>query len=258
MTTLATDTRDRVLQAARSEFDAGHSPSLAEVATAAGVSRATVHRAVGSRTQLLRLLDIEPDQDTAGRVLGAAAEVVGETGLARASMDEIADRARVSRATVYRLFPGKEALMRALIRAYSPLTAVVDTVTRMAGRPPEEVVPALAVAALRAVGTRTGVLRSLLFEASAAGPEVEAAVREAVGTTLEAVGGYLAGQMAAGRLRTTHPVLALQALAGPVVMHLLQRPLLERLGAAPDLDAEAAATEIAHHWLRAMRPETTP
>jgi hypothetical protein len=62
--------------------------------------------------------------------------------------------------------------------------------------------------------------------------------------------------MAAGRLRRTDPLLALQALAGPVVFHLLQRPLLERLGVLIELDAEAAATEIAHHWLRAMRPET--
>jgi hypothetical protein len=40
-------------------------------------------------------------------------------------------------------------------------------------------------------------------------------------------------------------------------MHILQRPLLERLlGAGVDLDPELAVTEIAHHWLRAMRPET--
>src|SRR5207302_11274724 len=147
MTDLADTTYVVSLLSARREFDAGRSPSLAEVATAAGVSRATVHRVMGSRADLLRLLDVEPDRDTAGRVLAAAADVVGEVGLARASMDGIADRAAVSRATVYRLFPGKEALMRGLIRAYSPLDAVVQTVTRMAGRPPEAGVPELRLGA---------------------------------------------------------------------------------------------------------------
>jgi AcrR family transcriptional regulator len=258
MTETAVDaTRERILQTARREFEAGRSPSIAEVAAAAGVSRATAHRVVGSRAGLLRLLEIEPDQDTTGRVLAAAAEVVGEVGLARASMEEIADRAEVSRATVYRLFPGKGALMRGLIRVYSPLDAVVETVTRMADRPPDEVVPALALAAHRAAGARPGVLRTVLLEGSAGGPETEAAMRDAAGAALRAVGGYLAGQMAAGRLRPMNPLLALQALAGPVLMHILQRPLLESvLGAAVDLDPEVAVTEIAHHWLRAMRPET--
>ncbi|MEA2616034.1 MAG: hypothetical protein QOE72_1817 [Chloroflexota bacterium] len=52
------------------------------------------------------------------------------------------------------------------------------------------------------------------------------------------------------------PGISTQPQIGPVVFHLLQRPLLERLGVLIELDAEAAATEIAHHWLRAMRPET--
>jgi AcrR family transcriptional regulator len=256
MTTAVDPTRERILHAARREFEAGRSPSIAEVAAAAGVSRATVHRVVGSRAALLRLLEIEPDQDTAQRVLAAAVEVVGEVGLARASMEQIADRAEVSRATVYRLFPGKEALMRGLIRAYSPLDAVAETATRMAGEPPDQVVPALVLAAYRAAGSRPGWLRTVLFEATSGSPETEAAMQDAAGSTLRAVGGYLAGQMAAGRLRPMHPLLALQALAGPVLMHILQRPVLESLfGAAVDLDPEVAVTEIAHHWLRAMRPE---
>src|ERR1700756_2701848 len=131
MTGSADATLDRILLAARHEFEAGRSPSLAEVGSAAGVSRATVHRLVGSRAELLRLLGVEPDQDSTGRVLAAAAEVVGEVGIARATMEDVADRAGVSRATVYRLFPGKEALFRGLIRVYSPLDAVLETVTRM-------------------------------------------------------------------------------------------------------------------------------
>src|SRR5438552_3597604 len=146
--------------------------------------------------------------------------------------------------------------MRGLIRAYSPLDAVVQTVTRMAGRPPEEVVPELVLAAHRAASPHPGVLRAILFEGTSAGPEAEAAMAEAAGATLRAVGGYRAAQMAAGRLRPMHPLLALQALAGPVVFHIHQPPLIERLpGYDRELHPHFAVTDITHLGQRAMRTE---
>lgn len=248
MTDVADTTRERILAAARREFAAGRTPSLAEVAAAAGVSRATVHRIIGSRAELLALVGAGSDQDTAGRVLAAAAEVVGEAGLAGATMEEIADRADVSRATVYRLFPGKPALLRGLIRTYSPMLPVVDTVDAMADRPPEEVVPAVALAAYGALSARPGVIRTVLLEMATADAETEAAVRESVGAARAALGGYLERQMEAGRLRRVEPLLAVELLAGPVLVHVLLRP---RLGLA-DADPRAAVLEIAGHWLRAM------
>src|SRR6185437_10153390 len=46
-------------------------------------------------------------------ILRAAAEVIGERGL-EASLDDVARRAGVGVGTVYRRFPGKEALTEAL------------------------------------------------------------------------------------------------------------------------------------------------
>jgi len=260
MTSAADPTLERILEAARREFEAGRSPSLADVAAAAGVSRATVHRRPGSRAELLRRLELEPDPDTERRVLEAAAEVVERTGLAHASMDEIAERAGVSRATVYRLHPGKAALLRALIHAFSPFDALRQTLAERRDRPPEVVVPELALAAWRSVGARPGMLRTVLTELSTAAAEVDAAVRDTLGRMLEEVGGYVAAQMAAGRLRPAPPLLALQALGGPILLHILTRPVAERL-LGLDVDAEVAVRSLAEHWLRAMSPspeETTP
>jgi hypothetical protein len=36
---------------------------------------------------------------------------------------------------------------------------------------------------------------------------------------------YLDNQMQAGRLRQMHPIIAFQLLAGPIVVHMLTRPL---------------------------------
>jgi hypothetical protein len=64
---------------------------------------------------------------------------------------------------------------------------------------------------------------------------------------------YLVEQMAAGRLRTVHPLLAVQSLAGPILMHLITRETAERqIGFETPL--EEVAAELVEQWLRGMRP----
>ena len=73
--------------------------------------------------------------------------------------------------------------------------------------------------------------------------------------TLPLVSSYLAGQMAAGRLRRMDPDLAFQALAGPIVLHLLWRPrAAPRIGGLPAGGAplDEAVDELVRVWLRAM------
>src|SRR5438105_823629 len=68
-------TRTRILAAARRLSAGGHGrPTLAEVARAAGVSRATVHRVIGSRAELLSAIDVDPDPPTRDRPPAAALE----------------------------------------------------------------------------------------------------------------------------------------------------------------------------------------
>ena len=107
-------TNQRILAAAREVLARDAGAPVATVATAAGLSRATVHRHFRTRADLLAALDLEPDPDARTRVLAAAAELIAGHGLAALSMDDLAALAGVSRATVYRLFPGKAALVEAL------------------------------------------------------------------------------------------------------------------------------------------------
>lgn len=46
-------------------------------------------------------------------------------------------------------------------------------------------------------------------------------------------------QMAAGRVRPMHPILALQAFIGPIFFHLLSRPVIEQLTPVPSSVQEA-------------------
>jgi hypothetical protein len=59
--------------------------------------------------------------------------------------------------------------------------------------------------------------------------------------------------MADGRLRRMDPVLALMAFAGPLIMHLITRDLVQRAFGF-DAPLEIVAEELSSAWLRAMKP----
>jgi len=237
--------------------------SMDELAAAAGISRATLYRLFGSQQNLLQELGVEPPPMVRSRVLDTALDLVGRHGLAELSMDELAARAGVSRATLYRLFPGKAALFAELVRRFSPFEPIAAVLEAMGGRPPAEVIPAVAHAMATAMKGHAGLLLQLLFEVSRSGPGSHAGAdfqQDTAGAmrTLPLVAGYLAEQMAAGRLRRTDPTLAVQALAGPIVMHLLMQAPAESqsgLGHGVASPLEEVVDELAGSWLRAMTPD---
>src|SRR5207302_1864264 len=116
--------RDNVLTAARGAFASDQSLTMSDLASATGVSLRQLYRLFGSRESLLKELDRDPRPPARARILEAALELLGRSSLADLSMDELADHANVSRATVYRLFPGKSALFRELIATYSPWESI--------------------------------------------------------------------------------------------------------------------------------------
>ena len=247
--------RERIVAAAREGLLRGERPAVTQIIARAGVSRATFYRTVRSREELFRELDVEPEPDLRPAILEAAADLLARDGLARLSMEELAALAGVSRARLYRLYPGKAALFAEMVRAFSPIEVVVETMLRLAGEPPERAMPELAVSVWRAVSTHLGIVRPLLFEVASLGPDVrETILGEIAPRVLGSLGGYLVEQMAAGRLRPIHPLLAIQAFAGPILIHILLRPVVTD-GLGVELDSEAAVRGFAANWVRGMRPD---
>jgi AcrR family transcriptional regulator len=250
--------REKILDRARALVAGGTNPTVAQIAAAAGLSRASFYRAFESRDALLEALDVQPEPGARERILAAAFRMVGEQGLSSLSMDELASQSGVSRASLYRLFPGKGALFTALVRAYSPLEPVIALLSARGEEPPEVVMPEIARAIYRTVyaggENRTGLLKALFFEVSSLAPDTEDAAREVIAHLVGSIAMYLATQMAAGRVRRIHPLLALQAFAGPIFFHLITRPAAERV-LGIEIGGEEAVTELAEAWLRAMAPE---
>ena len=236
--------------------------SMDQLAAAAGVSRATLYRLFGNQQHLLHELGLQPPPTVRSRILDTALELVGRHGLAELSMDELAARAGVSRATLYRLVPGKEALFAELVQRFSPFEPIAAVLETMGDRPPAEVIPTIAQAMAAAMDGHIGLLLQLLFEVSRSDPghhggaDANQDAAQAM-RTLPLVAGYLDQQMAAGHLRRMDPVLAMQALAGPVVMHLLMQASAQSQSGAGHkvaLPLERVVDELVGMWLRAMTP----
>lgn len=244
--------RRQVMSAARAVLAEDASAPVSVIAGRAGVSRATFYRHFGSRDSLLRSVALEPQPAAEARILAAAKDMLVRESLDALSMEALAAAAGVSRGTLYRIVPGKEALLRRLIEVYSPFEAVRSIVTVHRDDPPEIVFPLIGRAVVGVAGERQGLMRAIFHEVtSGAGPAMEG-MHPLFQSTLGVLADYIVGQMAAGRIRPMHPILALQALIGPVFFHLMTRPAIERVVPLA-VDPEVAVAQLVAASLAGLR-----
>jgi AcrR family transcriptional regulator len=260
MAALAADPtiRRQVMAAAREVLASDPEAPIVQITRRAGVSRATFYRHFRSRRALLESVAHEPRPDAQTRILVAAQEMLVRTSLADLSMDDLAQAADVSRGTLYRIFPGKAALLEGLIERYSPFEQVRAIVSARRADPPEIVLPLVAQAVVGVAGERLGLLRAVFLEVTSGSETALAGMRPMFSATLGVMAEYMAAQMAAGRVRTMHPVVALQAFIGPIFFHLLTRPAVERVTELPMPPAEAVEqlVGVAIAGLRPQEPGT--
>lgn len=232
---------------------AGERATVEQIARAAKTSRTTFYRSFPSRADLVTALKLEPEVDTGRRILEAAARLLQQQPLSQLSMDELASVAGVSRANLYRLFPGKGALFRGMLIAFSPFEPVMRFLDANDNRPPEEMIPALVLTAYHAVAARAGIARTLIFEVTSPTDDARQAFGETGLQVIARLVAYLGKQMEAGRLRRIHPLLALQALIAPVMMLVLSGGLLGSTGIERP-GGDQAVSQLASLWLKGMAP----
>lgn len=255
MAALAVDPtiRRQVMSAAREVLADDATAPVAVIAERAGVSRATFYRHFGSRESLLRSVSLEPQPAAETRILSAARDMLLRTSLAELSMEELAAAAGVSRGTLYRVMPGKTALLQRLIEVYSPFEAVRAILAEHREDPPDIVFPLIGRAVVGVAGERQGLMRAIFHEVtSGSGPAVDA-LRPVFEATLGALAEYIGRQVAAGRIRPMHPLLALQAFIGPIFFHLMTRPVVDRIVGLP-MDSEAAVDRLVASALEGLAP----
>ncbi|MEV7182945.1 TetR/AcrR family transcriptional regulator [Kitasatospora sp. NPDC093102] len=231
---------------------------LTAIAAAAGISRSTLLRRLGGSRAALDEAVRQAGHDPGGRppvrerAIGAAAWLVAERGLGAVTLDAVADRAECSVPSLHTVFEGRDGLLAAVFEQYGPL----PDLEVLAADPPERLEDTVRALYRTFVASFTCEPRIVpaVFGDLFSRPDGPAArvMTASLPRLLDCLGRLLLPHVEAGRLRPLPFPVLVQLLFGPVVSHLLLRPVLSpMLGAV--LPAVEEATELfAESYLRAV------
>jgi AcrR family transcriptional regulator len=97
-----------------------------------------MHKTKSAQPKWRRQPESRPQQ-----IIEAALEVFGECGLANARLQDIADRAGVSKGTIYLYFPNKEELFREMVRQTAVAAIETGERTITTGTPTQQLIAAM-------------------------------------------------------------------------------------------------------------------
>jgi AcrR family transcriptional regulator len=229
--------------------------TMDRLATATGLSRATLYRLCGGREAILDALarqgaDVGDRTETRERILAGAREVFGREGFDAAKIEDIAAAAHVGTATVYRHFGDKDGLVAAFIDDIAPRRAArairaTDDVRADLSRFAEQL--------LRGARDDGPLVRTILLETLRGGASVARVRKASPVRTLQGITAVVREHMAAGRLRAGDPEVVAQAFGGmlfafgvlePTMRGAPVRDPVETARVVTDLFLEGA---VAHH-----------
>jgi AcrR family transcriptional regulator len=257
------DLVDAAIHAARQRGSDVADVPLVALAEAAGVSRSTLLRRIGGSRRALddavRAAGVDPGgrQPVRQRAVAAGAKLISERGLASATLEAVADATGCSVHSLYAAFGGRDELLGAIYERYSPLrdlegltaeprTDLVETV--------HGICRALAASLSREPRVAPAMLADLFSRPD--GPTGRIFQRY-FPRALDSLGGWLAAEVRAGRIRN-HPVpLLIHQLIGPLAMYLLLRPPMTRAQGSELPGVEETCTVFADAFLRAVALPTS-
>ncbi|MER6303495.1 TetR/AcrR family transcriptional regulator [Kitasatospora sp. NPDC001539] len=233
---------------------------LTAIAAAAGISRSTLLRRLGgSRAPLdeaVRKAGVDPGgrPPVRERATEAAAHLVAERGLGGVTLDAVADRAGCSLPSLHTVFEGRDGLLAAVFRRYGPL----PDLEALAADPParlEDTVRLLHRNFLAAFCDEPRIMPAV-FADLLSRPDGPAARMMAANMPqiVDGLGRLLLPHVEAGRLRPLPLTVLVQLLLGPMLNHVLLRPVLEPALGTDLPSLEEASALFADAYLRAVAP----
>ncbi len=185
-------------------------------------------------------------EDRREQILDAAMRVFAQKGFSRATNRDVAREAGITTGLIYYYFDNKEALLRAVLDAHSPVQIMAEITPEMLEQPPEVLMPLLIVRVLAiAEGEQfVGIIRTMLPEIvhnSAISPIALGFFQR----VLSFLGHYVHIQIAKGTVRADiNPELVVQVLASSLIGFVLRRQIIRDPSALAYTHAEIAQAVV--------------
>ena len=190
-----------------------------------------------------RRSEARPDE-----ILDGALEEFERAGFDGARMEDVARRARISKAGVYLYFDSKEALLMALIqREIAPIVQRVEMLAMAGAADPSQTLKLIAANALSLLSQpRVFAIPRLVISISRRFPDIMRLYRtEVVDRVRAALCGLIRRGIELGQFRDVDPEVAVRTIAGPIMFEAMWQNVLDGAPAVVD-PAEFARRHIDH------------
>ncbi len=193
-----------------------------------------------------------------GEIIDAALALFVEKGFAATRLDDVAERAGLSKAAIYLYFDDKIALFQGVIQqAIGSNLGMVEAMLAAHRGPMAELLPRiLEFMASRVEETPMASVAKLVISESRAFPEIgRFYLEEVIGRGLPLMEGLIKRGIAQGEFRKVDPVLTVRSIIGAMLLAVIWRTVFEPIG-AEKLDVKALARHHADLMLHALTPHT--
>ena len=191
-------------------------------------------------------------------ILEAAMELFVEKGFAGTRLDDVAERAGLSKAAIYLYFEDKTALFEGVIRqTISANLGAVEALVAAHRGPVAAIIPGmLDFMASRIEQTPMASIAKVVIAESRAFPEIgRFYLKEVIGRGIPLFEGLIAKGVASGEFRRVDPMLTVRSMVGPMLLSIVWKTVFEPIG-AEKLDVRALARHHADLMLHALKPSS--
>ena len=167
-------------------------------------------------------------EDRREQIIDAAMRVFAQKGFARATNRDVAREAGITTGLIYYYFESKEALLKAVLEARSPVQVMTQITPEMLEQPPEVLLPLVIMRVLDIVESEqfVGLIRVMLPE-MLHGSDMTPVALSFLQRVISFLGNYLQTQIARGNVRADiNQEMAYQVIAGSVIGFVLRRQIM--------------------------------
>jgi AcrR family transcriptional regulator len=172
-----------------------------------------------------RRAEARPDE-----VLDAALELFMEKGFAATRVDDIAQRAGLSKGAVYLYFPSKEAVLEALVRrAIIPIAdSALEALRSYEGDPRIVISMVIRMVGHRFSDPKIVAIPKVVFREVLGFPHLAQMYRtEVLDKVLPVIVGLIRRGVEQGYLRQVDPELTVRSIIGPLLLHLVMAEIFD-------------------------------